>query len=238
MPQEGIILGIGLPLMYLGYRLNVDIQPPNSHELTNLSIKDVNGFDRIAAYQYSEQAADLSDIFASICLASPLALLFSQDIRRDAGIVYMMYGQSLVYGSSLSFISKGTFPRYRPFVYNADVPGHLKLNQDARRSFFSGHTSIAFTSMIFFATVLTTYYPGSQWEPYAWTGSILLASSVGYLRIIAGKHYPTDVLVGAIVGSLVGYIIPKIHKTDQTKGTYPISNPEYKKTLVNLSIAF
>jgi len=238
MPEDGIILGIGLPLLYFGYRLDQAVHPINPEEIKNLKQTEINGFDRYATYQYSENAANLSDTFVYICLASPVALLFSQDIRKDAGTIYSMYGQSLIYGLSLPLLSKGMVPRFRPFVYNPEVPDHVKLTKDARKSFFSGHTSIAFTSMIFFASIFSGYYPESQWKPYVWTGSILLASSVGYLRVAAGKHYPTDVLLGALVGSLIGSIIPKIHESNTTSIAYPPANMSYKKTFLNVSFVF
>ena len=37
-----------------------------------------------------------------------------------------------------------------------------------------------------------------------WISALGLASSTGYFRIAADKHYFSDVFVGAIVGSLVG----------------------------------
>ena len=37
-----------------------------------------------------------------------------------------------------------------------------------------------------------------------------LAAGVGYLRIAADQHYLTDILVGAAVGGLMGWAIPRI----------------------------
>jgi len=39
-----------------------------------------------------------------------------------------------------------------------------------------------------------------------------MASTVGYLRYEAGVHFPTDILIGAIVGSAIGYAIPYLHR--------------------------
>ena len=39
-----------------------------------------------------------------------------------------------------------------------------------------------------------------------------LPALTGYLRIRAGRHYPSDVLVGYLVGGAVGYLIPTLHK--------------------------
>ncbi len=237
-PQDVVLLGAGFPILYFGYRIDQAIPPLDPKDIMELKQEDVNSFDRIATYHYSEKAADLSDILVYTCLASPLALLFSNEVRRDAGVVYTMYGESLIYGVSFPLYSKEASHRFRPYVYNPEVPDEIKLTRESRKSFFSGHTSVAFTSMIFFASVFNGYYPESQWRPYIWTGSVLLASSVGYLRVTAGKHYPTDVLVGALVGTLIGYIIPKIHETNTNGDSYPLSNPSYKKTFLNVNFVF
>jgi membrane-associated phospholipid phosphatase len=45
-----------------------------------------------------------------------------------------------------------------------------------------------------------------------WTGAITLPAIVGYLRVKAGRHYPSDVIVGYGVGALIGYLVPTLHK--------------------------
>ena len=174
----------------------------------------IPGLDRFASYNYSETASNLSDLLIYTCLASPFLLLFSSAIRNDFDIVYGMYSESLLFGIALPFYGKAGVQRIRPYIYNTEVPMNKKLSVDTKKSFFSGHASGAFTSTIFLSTIYSTYYPNSKWKPYILTGSVLLASTVGYLRIAAGAHFVTDVLVGAIVGTMVGFIIPKIHETD------------------------
>jgi membrane-associated phospholipid phosphatase len=71
---------------------------------------------------------------------------------------------------------------------------------------------IAFASASFISTVFSDYNPDSEWKPYIWTGSLLSAGIVGYLRYESGMHFPTDILVGAAVGSILGYAIPWMHR--------------------------
>ena len=42
-----------------------------------------------------------------------------------------------------------------------------------------------------------------------WGSTYALASATGYFRIAADKHYLSDVIVGAIVGSSIGYLTQK-----------------------------
>lgn len=45
-------------------------------------------------------------------------------------------------------------------------------------------------------------------EPVVWAGGYAIAATTGYLRIAADKHYLSDVVAGAIVGTGVGLAIP------------------------------
>ena len=51
---------------------------------------------------------------------------------------------------------------------------------------------------------------GYRLAPLVWGVGLALASTVGYLRIAADRHYLTDVLAGATIGSAVGFAIPVI----------------------------
>jgi membrane-associated phospholipid phosphatase len=66
------------------------------------------------------------------------------------------------------------------------------------KSFPSGHTSQAFAV----ATTLTLQY--KKW--YVWAPAYLWAGGVGYSRMYLGKHYPADVLAGALIGAGSSYL--------------------------------
>ena len=60
-------------------------------------------------------------------------------------------------------------------------------------SFPSGHTTSAFTT----ATVLAHFLPEGMLLFYG------LAALVGLTRMILGVHYPTDVLIGSLIGTFI-----------------------------------
>ena len=96
-------------------------------------------------------------------------------------------------------IIKLSVGRQRPAsFYNTRDEG-----KDSFKSFFSGHTSSAFAIGTSTAMMLSKEYP--EKKTLIWGSIYTLASATGYFRIAADKHYLTDVLVGAIVGSSVGY---------------------------------
>ena len=97
---------------------------------------------------------------------------------------------------------KYAFNRSRPFV---TYPLLITKKSDAGSpSFPSGHTSSAFAT----ATSLSLSYP--KW--YIIAPSFLWASAVGYSRMELGVHYPSDVLVGAIVGAGSSWLMWKVNK--------------------------
>ena len=234
--KDGPLLLVGIPLALGGYALDASMTPLTIKEINDLDRGNIPQIDRFASYNYSESASNLSDILIYTCLTSPFLLLFSSAIRNDFSVVYGMYGESLLFGISLPFYGKAGIQRIRPYAYNSEVPLDKKLIPDTKKSFFSGHTSGAFTSVVFLSTIYGSYYPDSKWKPYIWTGSILIASTVGYLRIAAGSHFLTDVVVGAIVGATAGYIIPKIHETNHNNAIY--DSPDVSNRLPALSFKF
>jgi len=91
------------------------------------------------------------------------------------------------------------------------ITGGLKFTINRQRpnggrySFPSGHTSAAFSM----ATVLTRFYGIKAAIP-----SYLLASLTGFTRIDNSKHFLTDVLVGAVLGTAIGWGTSSFHKKE------------------------
>ena len=67
-------------------------------------------------------------------------------------------------------------------------------------SFPSGHACSSFAA----ATALTMLFP--EYGVWAYLPAILIAIS----RVYVGVHYPTDVIVGSILGTVVAYFVIKM----------------------------
>ncbi len=84
--------------------------------------------------------------------------------------------------------------------------------RSANRSFPSGHTSLAFTGAALTCTnqrhldIFHSRLAGRL----ACGVSVAVASLVGLLRLLAGRHHPSDVVVGAVVGLLSGWLVPAL----------------------------
>ncbi len=104
----------------------------------------------------------------------------------------------------LTNIAKFSFGRQRPYSFYITKDSN---GVDDYLSFFSGHTSLSFAMATSTAYILEKENPHSS--GMIWCTFLALASATGYLRIAADRHYMSDVLTGAIVGGLTGYLISK-----------------------------
>ena len=210
--REGAILGTGLTAATAVLLLDHGKPPLTPEEIAPLSPASINGLDRFATRHYSRGCRVASDLLLGTTAAAPLALLLDPDIGEERAELGLIYLETMLV-SALSFsVTKGVVTRYRPRVYNPQVPWADKESMDNRKSFFSGHTTLAFASAAFMASVYARYHPDGKANHYLRAGSLAAAGTTGILRILAGAHFPSDVVVGALVGSTCGTMIPRWHQ--------------------------
>lgn len=175
--------------------------------------REVPWFDRWAIGQGSRTAALLSD---SLIVAVPLAALsiaFAEEQGRpfwqDTAVILEAYALNALIVSIVKYAVR----RPRPYVYDPGQPPEARNTTDAQLSFYSGHTATTFAAAVGFSEVFRRRHDGIA-VPIYYAGSVALASLTGFLRILAGKHFLTDVLAGAIVGTSLGILIPALHVRD------------------------
>lgn len=210
--RETVLFGTGAALGVTSLLLDRELAPLTPAQLAQLDRRTIPAFDRGATYQWSPGAARLSDVTLLTGMASVGVVALLPRARPDFIKIGVMYAEAGLLAGSTVLLVKNLAQRTRPFAYNPDADPVEKAQRDARRSFFSGHATIAFTSAAFASEVFSRYYPESRWRPVVWGGSLALATTTALLRYEAGKHFPTDLLTGAAVGSLVGWGVPKLHQ--------------------------
>ncbi len=114
--------------------------------------------------------------------------------------------ESAILASLINQATKFSVGRQRPFVHFGDPA--LAHETDDNVSFFSGHTTLAFS--IATSAGVIAHQRQYSLEPVIWTTGYLLAATTGYLRIAGDQHYISDVVVGAVVGTTVGVLVPLV----------------------------
>jgi len=217
--RELAITGTGAMFWGVGLTLDTRRPPLTTDEIARLDPSDVNRCDRSATTRWSPGADTASDILAYSSMAAPAALLLTDHGSREPWTLTLMYAETLLLNSGMVFFLKSLVSRTRPYAYNDDprIPLEEKYTRFARRSFPSGHTANAFTAATFLSVVHQRLYPGSSANAWVWAGSLTVASATGILRYAAGKHFPSDILVGAAIGTLTGWLVPELHEVDPTR---------------------
>ncbi|HPQ80730.1 MAG TPA: phosphatase PAP2 family protein [bacterium] len=95
--------------------------------------------------------------------------------------------------------------------------GKGSQNVDDNHSFPSGHTSLAFSLATASGTVASMR--GYDMAPAVWGVGMGLAAATAYLSVAADRHYLTDVVAGAALGSAFGFAIPYLfHRPREEEG--------------------
>lgn len=202
----------------------IKTEPYTREQLLNNQpdINSLNGLDRKTALYWSPSIAKTSDYILFSISVLPALFLSENHTGRDITTLLVMYAEVFTLNYGLTNIVKYTARRPRPYVYNPDttkVSIETRSDGVSKESFFSGHTSQTAAATFFFAKAISDYHPNLK--PGIKAGLWVFAASVpaanGYLRVLAGKHFPTDVIVGYIAGAATGVLIPELHRTKKSK---------------------
>ena len=188
------------------------------------AIQEINVLDRGIAGRWDIDAKGKGKIFKNIAIyLIPLFLfLFKGSIKRKI-VLFFIFSQGYVLTEAITGITKGLVERYRPFTY-LSINQLEKLNPkekekflediidyDILNSFFSGDASILSYGFVFFAFSYSLIYTNYRNKSIVWITAIVGIVLGFYFRTLSGKHFPTDVIVGGLVGALIAIGILKLH---------------------------
>jgi membrane-associated phospholipid phosphatase len=219
----GSIIGVGMVGDYFAISRLKNKPQITSEELTFINSDQqknlINSIDQWALKQNVSDRAlftKISDYGEIAIFLLPSLLMIDKNIRKDWLDLLLMY----VEGHTITFSMYNYSPmgptfvnRFRPFVYYPEVEDRM-TNNNSRNSFFSGHVGSCSYSTFFMAKVYCDYHPELGAKKYL----LYLAASVpplfiGYARIKALAHFPSDVAVGYALGAIIGIVLPELHKT-------------------------
>jgi membrane-associated phospholipid phosphatase len=208
---ETLLAGFGIASGGTGFVVGRDLSPLSPEDILLLNRNQVFRIDRKATYWASSRAGTSSDLLFYGASLAPLILLTNPRARKEAITVSVLYTEAIAITAGLTQLSKNMVLRSRPYVYNQGYSVEKKQQKDARKSFFSGHTSSTAVSCFFAAQVWSDFHPYSRLKPVVWSIAAVIPAITGYLRMRAGQHFLTDVSAGYVVGGLVGWLVPTLH---------------------------
>jgi hypothetical protein len=163
----------------------------------------------------SPEAAQLSDVSVALTVALPPAMELGGGLDARFVNAQVVYTQALLATNLLTAFTKMIFRRPRPFSYRKDADCAFQVEDaDANLSFASGHASSSFAAA-FAGSFLMSERADVETRAAIWGSELALAGATANLRARAGKHYYSDIIVGALLGAGVGLAVPALHGADE-----------------------
>jgi len=216
---SGVLLGAA-------FLLGRDFTPPSDDEINTLQSSSApaggfTGLDTSARRRWSPTSAKFSNLTVAFSVSGPLLQAGGAALDDDNASPLVMYGETVGLTLGMTQLLKVLIARPRPYLYNPDpvISDELRRRADSWRSFPSGHTAMAFAAAVQMGMVEDRLHGGNS--GWVWSAGLGVAALTGCLRYTAGKHHPSDILAGAVLGSLVGWLIPTLHENDpEGTGSY------------------
>ena len=149
-----------------------------------------------------DKARDWSDrLIYGVSMSS---LLWGPVIAEDSKLSLLINARVFAANSILTNVIKIGAARERPYHYFGT---RASTGSTDFTSFYSGHSSVAFSQAVANAMILSRTYP--KYESTIWTSLLGIAGITAYLRVAGDMHYFSDILIGAVMGSWLGWSITK-----------------------------
>jgi membrane-associated phospholipid phosphatase len=201
------------------------IKPSSTHKLTGGILFDDDVRDTLRAKRLANRYIfrDASDVGLSLAVSWPFAAdalttaWWYRGSRETAQEMALIDLETLAVAGALQGATNVLVSRERPFGTGCgedELPGDAIdcKNSFHYRSFFSGHSAFSFTG----AALICVHHMenellGPPWDALSCAGGYAVAATTATFRVVADVHYASDILLGAAVGTLVGYSVPLLH---------------------------
>jgi hypothetical protein len=225
---DGLIVGGAVVLSFAPKLLEHDLatRPPPTPAECIEGRAGVNAFDRnLRSFALGERSLEkrellnrLSSATRTAAVVQPMALILSGDSPHKWSRDLPVWGEAALVSLAVNQAVKHLTHRRRPYARFCEPQHDSDLcAEEARLSFYSGHTSAAFVAAVAAGSIADSHRLANR--RWVWASGLTLATATGVLRMAADKHYATDAIAGAAAGALSGWLIPKVHKPDPVAPT-------------------
>lgn len=195
-----------------GVYLRQNKEPSDSVTIVNLDPGKLPPIDRRVIYEDDYLAGKVSDYFLGAGFVIPWFLAFDDKVNDHLGTYSMLYLQTMALAGTEYWGTAGMIDKYRPYVYNPDVPLGKRISKHSKNSFFAGHVTITAAGSFFTAQVLNDLHPDSKYRAWGYVLASLVTATNGYLRYKGGFHFFSDIAVGTAAGAATGILVPVLHR--------------------------
>jgi membrane-associated phospholipid phosphatase len=178
----------------------------------------LNALDKITAGYYSAGWSTASDYLLYGLGAAGAGLLLADEGLLNTLNDSVVIGEATLSATGAASIMTLAAGRPRPFLYGDPAapsgykaPLSIRNSGDANLSFLSSHTAEAFAIVTSLYVAEHRLHPRSNYPKYILGAGLGVASLIGVARVMAGYHFITDVVGGAVVGTSLGVLVASVH---------------------------
>jgi membrane-associated phospholipid phosphatase len=172
---------------------------------------ELNSLDRKTAGYYSTGWSSASDLGLYGIIGGVVTLLTVDEGALDALNDLVVVAESTLSATAVSSVMTLAEGRPRPLLYGDKAPLSVRNDADAGLSFLSSHASVSFALATSTFMTMKRLHPRSALPYVVFAVGGAAATFVATSRVMAGKHFITDAVGGAIVGTSVGVLVPALH---------------------------
>jgi membrane-associated phospholipid phosphatase len=205
LPTHAAVAGGLLALSAAAVRASDQLAPPHCRWC------EPDALDRWARrelrWRHPGQAAQLSDVLVlAVPAGAAVALGLSAHDRggtwRQPVEDLVVVSEAVAVATALTQAAKFSAARLRPDAWASGGGG----SSTSRMSFWGGHSAFAFSV----AAGTTEVLRRRGWTGWGWAAAATFtgAAATSWLRVGADRHWLTDVVVGAGVGTASGLLVP------------------------------
>lgn len=186
----------------------------SAYEGPVMDISAVNWLDRVLAHPFSKGMHDFGTAMVIFNLAVLLPAFAIYTATKSEKkfltflVLFLIFIEAFVLAKGTYDTLKTSLCRTRPFMYFENPYMKSVLNGDWQYSWPSGHTANAFLAAAFITATVLIRKDKTTVSKIFIILSYTVAVTVGVCRILSGNHFFTDVISGALVGTMIGFIVP------------------------------
>ena len=209
-----ITLGAGIPFALMYTHAEPDLTPSGA-------VSEPRGMDALVEPRYNGAHAKASDLILYPMMGIGLGAAIADGVVDGEGAHTRawIYMESMAINQLMTTTIKLAVDRPRPYTQlgpgYSDKVDELLTESDSQVSFPSGHASTVANSAFTAARMwdLSNGTSTQRWVGYGSATAVTVAVSV--LRVTAGKHHPSDVIAGSVLGASIGFLVPTLHATER-----------------------
>ncbi len=208
------------------------VKPPSSVEkILSLKKENINSFDRWAVYPYDKTLDKISYYPFYAAIPYPLIFFaFDKEMKKDYWKLSFLYWEAMAITGILGEGATYSVDKYRPYAYSSASPMDKRTSGLSKNSFYAGHVQVVAVPSFLVAKMYADYHPESPTKWVYYGVAAVATSATAYMRLRGGQHFPSDILLGTVIGGATGILVPHFHKhrifKDEGMSLVPYYNEE------------